>query len=133
MRSPGAIRRRAVRRSASCGPASARWPPRWTSCASAPARASASSTCWSGSWRRSGGRRRYAEGIEAPPGRLDEVEARLAALERLKRKHGGTVAAVLAHAEACRARRAELAGAEEAIEAAEADLSAVRAELAAAS
>ena len=38
-------------------------------------------------------------------------------LERLERKHGGTIAAVLAHAEACRARRAELAGAEVAIEA----------------
>jgi DNA repair protein RecN (Recombination protein N) len=76
--------------------------------------------------------RRYGEAVEAPPGRLDEVEERLAALDRLKRKHGGTVAAVLAHAEACRARRDELAGAEEAIEAAEADHAAVQAELAAA-
>ena len=46
--------------------------------------------------------RRYGEGVEAPPGRLDELEERLALLDRLKRKHGGTIAAVLAHAEQCR-------------------------------
>ena len=63
---------------------------------------------------------RYAEGVEAAPGRLDEVEERLALLERLKRKHGGTIAAVLAHAEQCRTRRDELVGAEEAIEEVEA-------------
>ena len=74
--------------------------------------------------------RRYGEAVDAPPGRLDEVEERLALFERLKRKHGGTIAAVLAHAEACRARRDELAGAEEALEDATAALEAVRAELA---
>ena len=74
--------------------------------------------------------RRYAEAVDAPPGRLDEVEERLALFERLKRKHGGTIAAVLAHAEACRARHAELAGAEEALEGATAALAEVRAELA---
>jgi DNA repair protein RecN (Recombination protein N) len=74
--------------------------------------------------------RRYGEAVDAPPGRLDEVEERLALFERLKRKHGGTVAAVLAHAEACRARRDELAGAEEALEEATAALETVRAELA---
>ena len=47
--------------------------------------------------------RRYGEAVDAPPGRLDEVEERLALFEKLKRKHGGTIAAVLAHAEACRA------------------------------
>ena len=73
--------------------------------------------------------RRYGEGVDAPPGRLDEVEERLAQFEKLKRKHGGTIAAVLAHAEACRARRDELAGAEEAAGAATAELEAVRAEL----
>ena len=73
---------------------------------------------------------RYAEGVEAAPGRLDEVEERLALLDRLKRKHGGSIAAVLAHAATCRERRDELAGAEEAIEAAEAELVDVRAELA---
>ena len=73
--------------------------------------------------------RRYGEGVDAPPGRLDEVEERLGLFERLKRKHGGTIAAVLAHAEACRARRDELAGAEEAAEGATAELEAARAEL----
>jgi DNA repair protein RecN (Recombination protein N) len=74
--------------------------------------------------------RRYGEAVDAPPGRLDEVEERLALFERLKRKHGGTIAAVLAHADACRARRDELAGAEEALEGATAALAAVQAELA---
>ncbi len=74
--------------------------------------------------------RRYGEAVDAPPGRLDEVEERLALFDKLKRKHGGTIAAVLAHGEACRARRDDLAGAEEALEEAKAALEAVRAELA---
>jgi DNA repair protein RecN (Recombination protein N) len=75
--------------------------------------------------------RRYGESVEAEPGRLDEVEERLALLDRLKRKHGGSIAAVVAHAEECRRRRDELAGAEEALEAGEAEVEAARAELAA--
>jgi len=73
--------------------------------------------------------RAYGEGVEATPGRLDEVEERLALLDRLKRKHGGTLAAVLAHAEECRRRRDELVGAEEALEGASAALQDARAEL----
>ncbi|HWI09106.1 MAG TPA: DNA repair protein RecN [Solirubrobacteraceae bacterium] len=73
--------------------------------------------------------RSYAEGLEAEPGRLDAVEERLAVLDRLERKHGGTIAAVLAHADACRRRRAELAGAEVATEAATARLEQARGEL----
>ncbi len=60
--------------------------------------------------------RDYADALEADPGRLDAIEERLAVLERLQRKHGGSIAGVLAHAELCRARRAELARAEVAID-----------------
>jgi DNA repair protein RecN (Recombination protein N) len=73
--------------------------------------------------------RRYAEGLEAEPGALDAAEERLGVLERLKRKHGGTIAAVLEHAEECRARRDELSGAEVALEQAAAELATARAEL----
>src|SRR3954451_24549517 len=66
--------------------------------------------------------RRYEEGLDADPGRLQEVEERLDAYERLVRKHGGSVAAVLAHAERCRVERDRLAGAEVALEDAEARL-----------
>jgi DNA repair protein RecN (Recombination protein N) len=72
--------------------------------------------------------RRYGEGLEGEPGRLEEVEERLAALDRLKRKHGGTIAAVLAHSERCRERRDELANAEVALEQATAQLEAARAD-----
>ncbi|MDX6706357.1 MAG: repair protein RecN [Solirubrobacteraceae bacterium] len=66
--------------------------------------------------------RRYAEELDVEPGRLDDVEARLDVLERLERKHGGSIQAVLAHADHCRTRRDELACAELEIEAAEARL-----------
>jgi DNA repair protein RecN (Recombination protein N) len=46
--------------------------------------------------------RDYAAGIEADPARLAAVEERLDSLDRLKRKHGGSVESVLAHAERCR-------------------------------
>jgi DNA repair protein RecN (Recombination protein N) len=45
--------------------------------------------------------RRYADGIEASPARLQQIEERLALLERLKRKYGPTLAEVIA-------KRAEL-------------------------
>ncbi len=57
--------------------------------------------------------RAYTEGIEAEPGRLEAVEERLALIERLERKHGGSIEAVIAHAERCRAEIARLEGAEE--------------------
>jgi DNA repair protein RecN (Recombination protein N) len=57
--------------------------------------------------------RSYLDGIEAEPGRLAEVEERLEAVERLKRKHGGSIEAVLEHAERCHAEIERLAGAEE--------------------
>jgi DNA repair protein RecN (Recombination protein N) len=66
--------------------------------------------------------RRYADSLEAEPGRLEEVEERLEAYERLERKHGGSVAAVIAHAQRCRAQREELEQAEVATERTEVDL-----------
>jgi len=71
---------------------------------------------------------RYAEGLDGEPGALEATEERLAVLERLERKHGGTIADVLAHAERCRARRDELAGAEVALEHGAAELEAAQAE-----
>src|SRR5213079_502775 len=55
--------------------------------------------------------RRYGSSLDAEPGRLQEVEERLDLYDRLERKHGGSVAAVLAHAERCRAERERLANA----------------------
>jgi len=66
--------------------------------------------------------RGYLEGLEADPARLAAVEERLDAYERVKRKHGGTVRAMLEHAERCRAERARLEGAEVALERAVAEL-----------
>ena len=57
--------------------------------------------------------RAYVDGIEAEPGRLQEVEERLDAVDRLKRKHGGSIEAVLEHAERCRAEIERLENAEE--------------------
>ncbi len=73
--------------------------------------------------------RRYALGIEGPPGRLEEVEERLALFARLERKHGGSIADVLGYAERCRARFEELQNADVALEAAEAELAAAQEEL----
>jgi DNA repair protein RecN (Recombination protein N) len=72
--------------------------------------------------------RRYADSLEAEPGRLDVVEERLELYDRLERKHGGSVAAVLAHAERCRAERARLEQAEVETARAEAALAEARAE-----
>ena len=57
--------------------------------------------------------RSYLGSVEADPGRLAVVEERLEQLARLKRKHGGTIEAVLEHAERCRAERDRLANAGE--------------------
>ncbi len=55
--------------------------------------------------------RSYLDGLEADPARLAAIEERLEALDRLQRKHGGSVESVLAHAERCRAEIARLEGA----------------------
>ncbi len=71
--------------------------------------------------------RDYAEGVEADPGALLAIEERLEAIDRLERKHGGSVESVLAHAERCRAEIARLEGAETRSAEAEAALSAAEA------
>src|SRR3712207_9275190 len=58
--------------------------------------------------------RRYGEGLEAEPGRLDVVEERLGALGRLKRKRGGTIPAGRGRAQGRRARRHDPPGARQA-------------------
>ena len=52
--------------------------------------------------------RKYADGIEASPERLQQVEERLAQLERLKRKYGPTLADVVARHDALRREVADL-------------------------
>jgi len=73
--------------------------------------------------------RRYVEGLDADPQALEATEERLTVLDRLQRKHGGTIEAVLEHAATCRARRDELQGAEVALEETTDELAAVRADL----
>jgi DNA repair protein RecN (Recombination protein N) len=60
---------------------------------------------------------------------LESVEARLEALDRVLRKHGGSVEAVLEFHASARTRHEELAGAEVAIESAERELAQARADL----
>jgi DNA repair protein RecN (Recombination protein N) len=60
----------------------------------------------------SGELRGYVDRIEADPARLAAVEERLEAIDRLQRKHGGSVESVLAHAARCRAEIERLEGAE---------------------
>jgi DNA repair protein RecN (Recombination protein N) len=54
----------------------------------------------------------YCEQVAGEDDSLEAVEERLTLLERVVRKHGGTIAAVLEHAEQARARREQLLGAE---------------------
>lgn len=56
--------------------------------------------------------RDYALAQDGDPGTLEEIEERLERLARLKRKHGGSIAEVLVHAERCRERLTELEDAE---------------------
>ncbi len=57
--------------------------------------------------------RDYRERLEVSPGRLDEIESRLAVVERLKKKYGTTVEEVLAFGARCRSELAALGSPEE--------------------
>jgi DNA repair protein RecN (Recombination protein N) len=57
--------------------------------------------------------RDYRDALQTSPGRLDEVEDRLALIERLKRKYGGDVNEILAFAERCRDELRDLGSPEE--------------------
>jgi DNA repair protein RecN (Recombination protein N) len=66
--------------------------------------------------------RAYADRIEADPARLEDIEARLQELTRLKRKYGGSLDAVIATLEKSRAEIAELENVEVSKHQAEAEL-----------
>ncbi len=57
--------------------------------------------------------RDYRERVQVTPGRLDEVESRLASIDRLKKKYGSTLAEVLAFAERCRRELQQMGSPEE--------------------
>jgi DNA repair protein RecN (Recombination protein N) len=63
--------------------------------------------------------RGYAASLDASPARLQEVEDRLALLERVKRKHGPTLGDVIVRHRALRAELSALASVEERLAAAE--------------
>ena len=54
--------------------------------------------------------RDIADGIDATPGRLQQLEDRLALIERLKRKHGGTLDDAIAHRDRLLAEHKALTG-----------------------
>ncbi|MBN1681769.1 MAG: DNA repair protein RecN [Anaerolineae bacterium] len=57
--------------------------------------------------------RDYSDAVEYDPHRLDEIEERVEVLNRLKRKHGGTIEAVLAYAGQARAELENITHSEE--------------------
>jgi DNA repair protein RecN (Recombination protein N) len=77
------------------------------------------------------GEEREALASAAPgsAGTLDALEVRLAAIERLVRKHGGTLEALMEFARTARVRRSELADAETSAANADSELAAARAKL----
>lgn len=56
--------------------------------------------------------RDYKESVQASPARLDEIEARLALIERLKKKYGASLSEVIAFGARCRDELTELASPE---------------------
>jgi DNA repair protein RecN (Recombination protein N) len=75
--------------------------------------------------------RSYATAIDASPARLQEVEDRLAALERLKKKHGPTLGDVIAKADRLRGELHDLEHGTERMAELDAALAAARADYAA--
>ena len=57
--------------------------------------------------------RDYRESLQVSPGRLDEIESRLALIDRLKRKYGATVEDVIAFGEKSRSELRDLSSPEE--------------------
>ena len=57
--------------------------------------------------------RAYADGVDASPAKLQEVEDRLARIERLKRKYGPALEDVVAKGQALRAEASRLTGGDE--------------------
>lgn len=57
--------------------------------------------------------RDYREALDVSPGRLDEIESRLALIERLKRKYGASAEEVIAFGEACRGQLGQLGSPED--------------------
>jgi DNA repair protein RecN (Recombination protein N) len=71
--------------------------------------------------------RRHADGIEASPARLQQIEDRLALLERLKRKYGPTLADVVARRDALRRELQDLEQGDARLEALDRELAAAKA------
>lgn len=65
---------------------------------------------------------RYAEGIEASPARLEEIDERLFRLQKALRKHGPTTAELARHRESLRADLAAIETSTERVDALEAEL-----------
>jgi DNA repair protein RecN (Recombination protein N) len=76
----------------------------------------------------SGDLRAYCSQLAADPERLAQLDERLDGYERLKRKHGGSVEAVLEHATRCREDRERLTAAESSLEESKEELKNLRAE-----
>jgi DNA repair protein RecN (Recombination protein N) len=70
--------------------------------------------------------RKYADSVDASPARLQQVEERLALLERLKRKYGPSLAEVIARRDALRRELSDLAGGDDRIAELERDLAQTR-------
>ena len=69
----------------------------------------------------------YLDGLEADPRRLEEVEDRLALLERLKRKYGKTLQEVISYGEEVASKVEQFESSEESATALEAEIAKIRA------